>query len=186
MDQSDLLRFLVAALEEERIPYMLVGSFASMAYGEPRLTRDIDVVVDLGPEQVSGLCTRFPPPNYYLDPSSVDDAVRSRRPFNAIHVASGTRIDFLPRRLDEWGTEEFSRRERVALLPDCRGYTARPEDVVIGKLLYFHEGGSEKHVRDIAGVLQISADRVDAAYIARWAKRLGVDEVWEAICRRLG
>jgi hypothetical protein len=65
-------------------------------------------------------------------------------------------------------------------------FVASPEDVIIGKMLYYREGGSEKHLRDITGILKVSGDQVDRAYVARWAAELGVTEIWQAVLRRLG
>ena len=62
---------------------------------------------------------------------------------------------------------------------------ARPEDVIVGKMVYYQEGGSEKHLRDITGILMVSGDDVDREYVAGWAERLGLAEVWAAILHRL-
>jgi hypothetical protein len=69
--------------------------------------------------------------------------------------------------------------------PDFEATFAAPEDVIIKKLEYYAAGGSEKHLRDITGVLKISAARVDRDYIARWAAQLGLTRVWEAVLARL-
>lgn len=75
----------------------------------------------------------------------------------------------------------MGRRQRVPILPDHEGYTARPEDVILGKLLYFAEGGSEKHLRDILGILRVSASLVDRVEIERWVEALGLSSVWQAV-----
>ena len=63
---------------------------------------------------------------------------------------------------------------------------ARPEDVILSKMQYYKEGGSEKHLRDIAGMLKISGENIDFGYIASMVKRLDVEDVWQAILRRAG
>lgn len=63
-------------------------------------------------------------------------------------------------------------------------YFARPEDVILSKMLYFREGGSERHVRDIIGILKVSGSEIGMAYIAEWAARLGLVEIWESVRRR--
>ena len=63
MEQDELLRRVVEILEEQGITYLLVGSLASGVYGEPRLTHDIDVVVELRPDQVAHSAKRSPPPS---------------------------------------------------------------------------------------------------------------------------
>jgi hypothetical protein len=62
---------------------------------------------------------------------------------------------------------------------------ASPEDVIVSKLEFYQEGGSDKHLRDIAGVLQIQGDKIDRGYIAEWAGRLGVAEIWELVVTRV-
>ena len=70
-------------------------------------------------------------------------------------------------------------------MPGRPGYTAAPEDVILGKLWYYHEGGSEKHLRDIAAMLQVSGDEIDTSYVDQWAQQLGFTEEWQAVLNRL-
>lgn len=116
---------------------------------------------------------------------SVHEAVRASFPFNVLHPASGNKIDFILPRADAWGQAQLGRRQRLNLLPDREGYAARPEDVIIGKLWYYAEGGSEKHLRDIAGILRISGATVDREDIAQWARKIGLLAVWEAVLQKL-
>lgn len=165
---------------------MLVGSFASGAYGEPRLTQDIDIVIDLRPEQARQLCAAFGQDQYYVSVEAAVEATRRRGQFNVIHPSSGNKIDFLIAQSDAWSRQEMSRRRRVRILPDKEGYAARPEDVIISKMQFYREGGSEKHLRDITGILKVSADDVDRDYVTRWAGSLGLHDIWQAVLRRLG
>lgn len=181
MDQAELLRQVVQTLERLSIPYMVVGSLASSAYGEPRMTQDIDLVIDANGPQVARLCQAFSPDDFYVSAEAAAEAVRRRSRFNIIHSRSGNKIDLTVRRADPWAQTEFSRRQRVQVLPGLEGYTARPEDVMIGKMIYFQEGGSEKHLRDIASILKVSPDLLDRAYIDRWVGALNLDEVWQAV-----
>src|SRR5262245_41941674 len=94
MEQSDLLRKVAATLDKLRVPYAVVGSIASTIYGEPRLTNDIDVVLDLSPRNVDAFCAEFPSPEFYVSRAAVESAVQKRFQFNVIHPASGFKIDF--------------------------------------------------------------------------------------------
>ncbi|MFQ5733550.1 MAG: hypothetical protein ACE5KM_16550 [Planctomycetaceae bacterium] len=184
MDQAEVLQLAVQVLERLGIDYLLVGSIASGAYGEPRLTQDIDIVVDLKSDQVSSLCSAFPAPEFYVNERAARQAVRDRRSFNVIHPATANKIDFLIARDDAWGREQLARRRRIQILPGQDGFAARPEDVILGKLLYYTEGGSEKHLRDITGMLSVSPG-IDREEIARWAEQLGVADNWQTILDRL-
>jgi len=186
VNQADLLRHLLDVLETQKLPYLLVGSFASAAYGEPRLTHDIDVVVNLGVDAVGRLCREFPSPEFYVNHSAAREAVLARGQFNVIHPASGNKIDFMVARTDAWGRSQLARRIRKPILPDRDAFVAAPEDVILGKLWYYHEGGSEKHLRDIASMLRVSGDEIDTEYIDHWAQELHFAKEWQAVLDRLG
>lgn len=185
MEQAELLRHVINVLEDQGVTYFLVGSLASGVYGEPRLTRDIDIVVELRPDQVAKLCGAFPSTEYYVNESAAREAIGTTGQFNVIHPASGNKIDFIIARQDAWGRSQISRRRREQILPGRPGYTAAPEDVIIGKLFYYHKGGSEKHLRDIAAMLQVSGEEIDTDYIDDWAQNLGLTDEWRAVLDQL-
>jgi hypothetical protein len=165
---------------------MVVGSFASAWYGEPRLTHDIDIVVQLGLDAVDRLCGAFPAPEFYVSAPAAREAVSMRGQFNVIHPASGNKIDFMIARVDAWGRSQLARRGRRPILPDREAFVAAPEDVIVSKLRYYQEGGSDKHLRDIAGMLQVSGDVIDKEYINHWVAQLGLTQEWQAVLDRLG
>ena len=184
MNQLDLIRHLVKVLEELDIPYMIVGSLASGYYGEPRLTRDIDVVADLSYGHVPKLAEKFPADEFYFSPEAARHAIRTHGQFNIIHPTSGNKIDVITVQDSLHAETEISRRQRVRILPDQEGYAARAEDVIIAKMRAYSEGGIEKHLRDIAGIVKVSGEMIDRDYIEKWAARLGLTDVWHAILRR--
>ena len=186
MEQIELLRRVIGSLDDLDLTYMVVGSIASGSYGEPRMTRDIDVVIELPPDDVARLCEAFPAPDYYVSLAAAMQAVRDGGQFNVIHPASGNKIDFMIARDDPWGKMQMSRRRRVRMLADLDAYTASAEDIILSKMAYYREGGSEKHLRDIAGILRIGDEHVDHAYVIQWAETLGLTEIWQAIGGRLG
>src|SRR4051812_10104328 len=97
MEPSELLRRLVAVLDELETPYRVVGSVAAMTYGEPRFTNDIDVVVDLKLEQADQFCSFFPAEEFYCYRDAIIEAIRGHNQFNIIHYESGIKIDvFIP------------------------------------------------------------------------------------------
>ncbi len=185
MEQTDLLRYALDTLERLAVPHMLVGSFASTIFGEPRFTHDIDIVLELPPAKIAEFCEAFEPPTFYLNEQAVRDAVKSAFQFNVLHTNSGNKIDFIIARGDAWGQNQMARRQKLKVLPDRVGSVARPEDVIVGKLIYYAEGGSEKHVRDIAGILRVSGDGVDREDIRQWAEKLGLSEIWQAVLQKI-
>ena len=185
MELHDLLERLVAVLERLRIPYLITGSVAAMAYGEPRMTNAIDVVVDLDEAHVGPFAAQFPHDEYYLSDEAIRDALSRKGQFNIIHPASGLKIDVM---IQQGTPFEQSRFKRGRLIHPADSYEARfaaPEDVILKKMEYYREGGSEKRLRDIAGIMKISSGEIDERYIGEWADRLGLREIWNAMLQRL-
>lgn len=185
MELYDLLARVVEAFERLHIPYIVTGSVASMAYGEPRLTNDIDVVAEMREAHVSGFLAAFPPDEYYVSEEAIREGIRRQGQFNIIHPASGLKVDVIIRKDTPFDRSRFA-RARVAYPAET--YTASfssPEDVIIKKMEFYREGGSDKHLRDITGMLKVSGDEIDEAYIVEWAERLGLRDIWDAIKRRL-
>jgi hypothetical protein len=185
MDQSELMRLVIQALETVGIPYMITGSQASAYYGEPRFTRDIDVVADIKTGQVEAFVAYFPSNEFYCDKEMIEAEIKGRGQFNIIHTASGVKIDVILTKATSFSQTEFVRRNRCPISSDQKAYFASAEDVIIKKMEYYRDGGSEKHLRDITGILKISGEEVDRGYITDWAKRLNLTEIWDAIQERL-
>jgi hypothetical protein len=181
VEQSDLLKYAAMQLRRLDVPYAVVGSFASSVWGESRLTQDIDIVVDLKPAHVGPICAAFPEPDFYVSATAAREAVARSTQFNVIHPSSGNKIDFMVSGQKAWVPAQLERCKQVRIFPDTDVNIAAPEDVILGKLLYYREGGSEKHLRDIAGILRLSRTLTDRDYIARQAEKLGVADLWESI-----
>lgn len=185
MEQPELLRKIVEELEARGWPYMLVGSLASGVYGEPRFTQDIDVVVAFPLSEVDSFCDAFPAPDYYVSKPAARQAASQGGQFNVIHPASGNKIDVMIARQDAWGRSQLARRRREQILPHLEGYVAAPEDVIVGKLWYYQEGGSDKHLRDVGSMLLIGGETIDRGYVEQWSRALGLDDAWRAVLSRL-
>ncbi len=181
MDPSDLLSTVAETLDRARFEYFVTGSVATIMYGEPRFTNDIDIVVRLRPEHATAFCSLFPPDDYYVDAQAVEGAARSGGQFNVIHPASGFKIDFMIASDDEFDRSRFDRRRTLPFGTARRAPFASPEDVIVRKLQYFAEGGSDKHLRDIRGILSMSGDALDRAYLQRWIDRFGLREHWSQV-----
>jgi hypothetical protein len=184
VDQSELLRRLVNSLDALGIPYMIGGAQAAIFYGEPRLTRDIDVIADVGLEHIAGLLQHFPVAEFYLSEDAMREAIQDRSQFNIIHPTSGLKIDVILPKREPFDRVQFSRRERHQMAEGHDAYFASPEDVILYKMIFFREGSGDRHVRDILGMLSISGEAIDRRYIAEWAARLGLEEIWQSILAR--
>jgi len=184
MEQHELLGYLIRCLEKLSVPYFVTGAVACIAYGEPRFTNDIDIVADVKVEHIAQLKECFPQQEFYLDSDTIREAIRRRHQFNIIHPASGLKIDVMISKRDAFDKSRFSRIIRMHPLEDTEANFASPEDVIIKKMEYYKEGSSEKHIRDILGMLKISGDMIDPKYISLWAKILNLEDIWEAIQER--
>jgi hypothetical protein len=184
MEQIELLRFALDVLDRLQIPYALVGSFASGIWGEPRMTRDIDFVVQLRELHVPPLLEAFSQDEFYLSRRAIDEAIAEAGQFNVIHPASGNKIDFMVLATSAATPPQIARRVEVELTPDCSAYVAAPDDVIIAKLRYYQDGGSDKHLRDIAGILKRSGDLIDRDYVAGWAAKHDAAQIWAELQAR--
>ncbi len=181
MEPSELLRRLAEVLDRQKIRYLVTGSVATTTYGEARFTNDIDVVVELGLHQVDAFYAAFPAPEFYCSRDAIIQAIQQHFQFNVLHPNSGFKIDIIIPDDSDFNRARFNRRVRIVGSDGHESWFASPEDVIIMKMAYFKEGQSEKHLRDIAGVLKIKGDKVDREYIAAWADRFQLSDIWRAI-----
>jgi hypothetical protein len=185
MELFDLLKKIVKTFEKLDIPYLVTGSVASMAYGEPRLTNDIDIVAGIEDRHVAGLIEEFPADEFYISDSMIKEAISRHGQFNIIDPSSGLKIDVIIKKNTSFDNSRFRRKKRLLPSETYEADFAAPEDVIIKKMEYYHEGGSEKHLRDIAGILKISSESVDLNYVSDWANRLGLTDIWALIQARV-
>ncbi len=178
---DDLLRSVIDILERLELRYFVTGSVAAIYYGEPRFTNDIDVVVDLPPERIPELLDSFPSGEYYLSEEALRHAVKQQGRCNVIHMASGLKIDLVIAADTLFNRSRFERARRVRPADDLEARFASAEDVILKKMDFFREGGSEKHLRDITGILMISGDQLDQDYIESWADQMGLETIWRTI-----
>jgi hypothetical protein len=177
MPAPDPLALFLEPLERLGIPYCITGSVAASVYGEPRLTADIDLVVLLKPGDISALRRAFPDSDYYVPPDETlsREVARARGMFNLIHHASQFKADIYVAGGDPLHAWALTHRRRVEF-GDGGAWIAPPEYVILRKLEYLREGGSDKHVRDIRFVL--AATPVDHEFLDREIERLGLRAEW--------
>lgn len=185
LQPNELLHLIARFFESNDIVYRVVGSMASIAYGENRFTNDIDIVADLKICDVDTLCDFFLPPDYFIARHAVEDAIRKRFQFNIIHVTSGLKIDVMLPKQSEYAVLEQTRARRLSDPDGLSAWFAAPEDVVLNKLIFFQLGGIEKHLRDIAGIIKVKNDELDMAYIDDWSKKLNVTSEWSLVKQRI-
>jgi hypothetical protein len=175
---AELLADVIARLDRAGVPYMVTGSLASSYHGEPRASRDVDIVIDPTPQGLKGLVDGLADAGYYVDREAALEALALRSQFNAVG-GDASKIDFIIRRDRPFSIEEFRRREPADLLGTA-GFLATAEDLILAKLEWAAASGSDRQLRDVAGILAV-ADDLDEAYVDRWAVALGVTEAWRQV-----
>ena len=159
---NTLLDIFIAPLNKANIKYMVTGSVASICYGEPRMTHDIDLVVMLTDEDISNLARVFPEENFYLPPPEVMQMEKNRSVrghFNIIHFDSAFKADIYftgNEQLLLWGMKNRKRWSAG----NAEFWIAPPEYVIVKKLHYWAEGHHQKHLDDIQAMLQIQGDSI--------------------------
>lgn len=175
------LRHTVEALERLGIGYAIGGSIASSLHGASRMTRDADITAELMDDRIEAFVAAFPPAEFYLSPDAVRDAIHTRSTFNILHPSTGYKIDIFVRKDDPFERTAFARRGQyqIAELPGRVVQVHSPEDILLFKLRWFRIGGeiSDRQWGDIQGVMRVQADRLDLAYLHKWADEIGVGDL---------
>jgi len=179
---APIIQLIVDIFERLGVPYLIGGSIASMIHGVIRTTMDADIVADLRADQVEAFVNALAGA-FYLDTESIRDAIRHRRCFNVIHLATMFKIDIFIPRWDRYLREEFNRRKRmvVTTAPERSGCVASVEDTILAKLSWYRQGGhvSDRQWRDVLELIKIHRDRLELTYLHQWATELEVQDLLE-------
>jgi hypothetical protein len=186
MNTSDenflVLREVIGVFERLEIPHALGGSWASSLLGRMRFTQDADLSVEPFPGKEDAFCESFGS-DYYLSRAAVRQALRERGSFNIVNTRIGFKVDVFIRKDRPFDQSVMQRRRRVPL-PDSPDQTlslVTPEDIILLKLEWYRLGGesSDRQWGDVLGVFQVQAEKLDQAYLDRWANELKVTDLLE-------
>lgn len=186
MPEANLFLMFTQRLNALGVAYMVSGSVAVIIYGEPRLTHDVDLIVVLDREHIARLPEVFPPAEFYCPPPEVItlEAEREQRGhFNIIHHETGFKADVYLRGRDPLHTWGLARARRLEVEGQVF-VVAPPEYVIVRKLEYYREGGSEKHLRDIRSMLGTSPDAIHRAELEEQIAARGLQEAWRLVEER--
>jgi hypothetical protein len=169
--EAEVLALVGERLSTQGIPYMLTGSFALGYYATPRMTRDLDIVVSLAARDVDALIAALSE-DFYIDAEAAKSAIAAESLLNLMHLESGIKVDFIIRKSSAYRQHEFSRRKQVAF-GTTTTWIVSVEDLILSKLAWARDSGSEMQYRDVR---QLLTGIIDVDYVRRWAPVLGVDE----------
>ena len=184
LDIAGFLRLVIDALNAAGVEYLIGGAIAEWAWGEPRATQDIDLVVKIPIKAINKLSKELEKRDMLKPAEIILETIMEDRadiPINAIHMHSGLKADLYPvREGDELRQSAFQRREQVDYGPPIgKVYIHSPEDLILYKLMYFGLSQQSKHSRDIAAILKSKKNELDLSYIEQWATQLGLNSLWK-------
>lgn len=177
-EEAEVLKEVSRRLEEASIPYMITGSIAANFYAVPRMTRDIDFVIEIHREDVESIVDLFKD-NFYIDRESVSEAVEKRGMFNVLHNEYVIKIDFIVRKESTYRKLEFGRK-RPAEFEGQKIWIVSPEDLILSKLFWAKDSLSEMQLGDVRNLLGM-VKNIDFPYLEKWVQSLGLEHVYEEV-----
>ncbi len=175
-EELRILKEVASRLNEASIPYMISGSIAMNYYAQPRMTRDIDVVIALGEKDLERFVALFEG-EYDVDLATIRNEVVRRGMFNLIHPQLIIKIDFIVLKDGEYDAAEFGRRKQVEI-DGTKIWFISPEDLVIYKLFWAKDSMSEMQLKDVRNIIE-AAPNLDRNYIFTWVHKLGIEHLLE-------
>ena len=172
MNEIDIVRDISRQFEQAHIPYRLTGSMAMNYYAQPRMTRDIGVVIAITPDDVDRVLALFGT-DYYINEQNIRESLAQESIFNLIHNESVIKVDCIIRKSSEYRKTEFKRRQKISIR-DFTTFIVSKEDLIISKLFWAKESRSEIQFRDVRNLL---ASEYDGIYLQRWTRELGLDNL---------
>jgi len=183
LDITGFLKLILETLEVSGVEYMIGGAIAEWAWGEPRATQDLDIVINLPIKTIGKFSKELEKRKMLLPADIIRDTMLENRadiPLNAIHMYSGLKADlYLMRDGDKLRQSAFERRVKVDYGPPIgKVFVHSPEDLILYKLMYLGLSRQPKHARDIAAILRAKKNQLDLKYIEGWTNQMGLGSVW--------
>jgi len=178
-DPSEIARLLHPIFERLNISYYITGGVAASVYGDPRTTRDLDLVIKLNQNDISPLVNALEISGFYCPPDAVEEIrVGRSRVLNVTHMTMVLNADIVLNDNTDFDRSKMARRQLEAL--DEAGveqfWIASPEDVVLAKLLWRKQSQSQKQWGDVLGILKVQTENLDYSYLTEWAKQLSIGD----------
>ncbi|MHC4226976.1 MAG: nucleotidyl transferase AbiEii/AbiGii toxin family protein [Planctomycetota bacterium] len=174
-EELEVLKIVAERLEGAGISYMISGSVAANYYTIPRMTRDIDVVIELEQGDVEAFIGLFES-DFYLSREVIKNEVSRRGMFNLIHNRHVIKIDFIVKKSSAYQQSAFSRKKEV-IIEQSPMWFVTAEDLVVSKLLWAKDSHSEIQLKDVANLMQ-TVDNLDLKYVNGWVRELRLEQIY--------
>lgn len=184
---------VVAVLKDMHVPYMIGGSVALSVWATPRMTHDLDLVVDLPDHLIADFCSRFSDERYHIDPEAMRETFSlsshaGMGMYSFIDIKAGLKVDLFPLRADDqFQQAALSRCVLEEVIAGVKAYVCTPEDLLVQKLRWYVLSESERQFRDCLNLMLSDLKRpsplISLDYVEDWAIRLGpeVQAAWEQV-----
>src|SRR4030066_1191940 len=175
-EELEVLKIVTRRLNDAEIPYMISGSIAANYYTVPRMTRDVDIVIELKEDVIDKFVALFED-DFYINRDMIVNEVSRQGMFNLIYNRYVMKIDFIIKKSSEYHDAEFSKRKKV-LIDQCPIWIVSAEDLVISKLLWAKESHAEMQLKDVANLMD-TVNNLDSKYIDNWIRELDLEQIYE-------
>ena len=175
-EELEVLKIVTQLLNDAHIPYMISGSFAANYYAVPRMTRDIDIVIELKHDDVDRFTGLFED-DFYINKETILNEVSREGMFNLIHNQYIIKIDFIMKKSSAYQQTAFSRRKEILIEGRPMWYISA-EDLIISKLVWARNSHSEMQLRDVRNIIETVKD-LDAQYMNYWFRQLGLERLYK-------
>lgn len=173
-DQERVLRDCTEKFDRLGIEYMVTGSMAMLHYAVGRMTRDIDIVIEVSKTDANSIISEFEP-DYYVPHGRVFDAISRKFMFNLLHQETVVKIDCIVRKETEFQKTVFQNRKKIEF-GDFEVWTISKENLILSKLNWAKETKYEMQLRDVTNMLRTEYDE---NYVRTWAKKLKIEDLLE-------
>ncbi|MCY7408172.1 MAG: hypothetical protein LH631_12580 [Alkalinema sp. CAN_BIN05] len=177
-DPSEIARILHSILEPGGIAYYITGGVAALAYGDPRTTRDLDLVIAIDSSTIQTLVATLEATGFYCPPLAVEAVQAGRETMLSVtHSELLLNADLMMNGTTEFDQIKLSRRQLVSISLDENEmfWLISPEDLILAKLQWGQRSQSEKQWRDVLGVMKVQGENLDRSYLLQWATAIGLE-----------